>query len=239
MGVIFKYKYYKFIAAALGLYLGGILGGISAFFLVRELIDHKDGRLDILELSLLRLCSLMIKADGYIDDEEVKLVRNFFINKFGENKSNELFKALKKSPPIPNNLDDILQTIKSRIEPSGLYVIIQFLYAISVSDGHLAVSEDEFIFRVGKKLGFTVNALNEIRSQFIEVDMGNESTHNSKYLKILGLPKDASLEDIKKAYRRLAKEYHPDRLVGVNDTIKKIAEEKFREISDAYQNLIH
>jgi DnaJ like chaperone protein len=42
---------------------------------------------------------------------------------------------------------------------------------------------------------------------------------------------------IKKAFRRLAKEYHPDKLVGVNETIKKIAEEKFREIREAYDYL--
>jgi curved DNA-binding protein CbpA len=44
-------------------------------------------------------------------------------------------------------------------------------------------------------------------------------------------------EEIKKAFRRLAKEYHPDKLVGVNETIKKIAEEKFREIREAYDYL--
>jgi len=50
------------------------------------------------------------------------------------------------------------------------------------------------------------------------------------YYKVLGLDKGASLEDIKKAYRKLALKYHPDR----NPTDKKRAEEKFKEISEAY-----
>ena len=241
MGYTFNYKYYKFVAAAAGLYLGGILGGIGAFLLVRELIDNKDEGVDVLELSLLRLSSLMIKADGHIDKQEILIVRNFFSKKFGEKKANILFKELKKSPPIPNNIDEILNVIKSRIEPNGLYTIIQFMYAISVSDGHLAVSEDEFIFKVGKKLGFTISRLNDIRNQFVEKEEKTKSSFSdpkkAAYIKKLGLNGNPTKEEIKKAYRKLAKEYHPDKLVGVSETIKKIAEEKFREIQEAYEFL--
>lgn len=240
MGYSFNYKYYKYVAAAAGFYFGGIIGGVSAFLLVRELIDNNDEGVDILELSLLRLSSLMIKADGHVDKEEIKLVRGFFFKRFGQTKATRLFKELKKSPPIPNNLDDILHVIKSRMEPSGLYTIIQFLYAISIADGHLAVSEDEFIFKVGKKLGFTIRRLNDIRSQFVENEKkasAKSSPQKAAYLSKLGLRGNPSKEEIKKAYRKLAKEYHPDKLVGVNETIKKIAEEKFREIQEAYEYL--
>lgn len=240
MGYTFSYKYYKFVGAAAGLYFGGILGGISAFFLVRELIDYKDVGVDMLELSLLRLSSLMIKADGHVDNEEIKVVRAFFFESFGTDKATRLFKELKKSPPIPSNLDDILSVIKSRLEPSKLYSIIQFLYAISIADGHLAVSEDEFIFKIGKKLGFTIKRLNDVRNQFIQTDASAKTNDSIKlsHLNKLGLSGNPTKEEIKKAFKRLAKEYHPDKLVGVNETIKKIAEEKFREIREAYDYLI-
>jgi DnaJ like chaperone protein len=175
VGYSFDYKYFKFVAAAAGLYLGGVLGGISAFFLVREIVDNADGGVDVLELSLLRLSSLMIKADGHVDNEEIKVVRTFFFQSFGNEKATRLFKELKKSPPIPSNLDDILNVIKSRLEPNKFYSIIQFLYTISIADGHLAVSEDEFIFKVGKKLGFTIKRLNDIRNQFVEPEKSSNS----------------------------------------------------------------
>ena len=239
MGFTFNYKYFKFVAAVTGFYLGGILGGISAFLLVREIIDNADYGVDILELSLLRLSSLMIKADGHIDDEEIKVVRAFFFKSFGNEKANKLFKELKKSPPIPSNIDEILGVIKARLEPTKLYSIIQFLYTISIADGHLAVSEDEFIFNVGKKLGFTIKRLNDIRNQFVEPEKSSSSKSSvkSSHLNKLGLSGNPTQEEIKKAFRRLAKEYHPDKLVGVNETIKKIAEEKFREIREAYDYL--
>jgi DnaJ like chaperone protein len=238
LGYSFNYKYFKFIASIAGFYWGGILGAVSAFFLVKELIDNKDEGVDVLELSLLRLSSLMIKADGIVDKNEIVFVQEFFKRKFGNQKASKLFKELKNNPPIPSSLDAILNVIKTRVEPSGLYVIIQFLYSISISDGVLSVSEDEFIFNVGKKLGFTVSRLNEIRSQFVVNEKQNNSSNfNANHLKTLGLNSGATKEEIKKAYRRLAKEYHPDKLVGVNETIKKIAEEKFREITEAYELL--
>lgn len=237
MGYSLNYKLYKYIAAIGGLYFGGFLGGISAFLLVREIIDNKDENVDILELSLLRLSSLMIKADGIVDENEIAYVRAYFQKQFGSEKAKRLFRELNNNPPIPSGIDDILSVIKTRIEPAGLYGIIQFLYSISISDGVLSVSEDKFIFDIGKKLGFTIKRLNEIRSQFVEEKSTKKSNHNTKYLKLLGLNNDASIEEVKKAYKRLAKEYHPDKLVGVNETIKKIAEDKFKEINEAYRIL--
>ena len=49
------------------------------------------------------------------------------------------------------------------------------------------------------------------------------------YYEVLGVGKDASADDIKKAYRRMAMKYHPDRNPG-----DKVAEEKFKEIGEAY-----
>ena len=55
---------------------------------------------------------------------------------------------------------------------------------------------------------------------------------NKDYYNILGIKKDAKADEIKKAYRRLARKYHPD--VNPND---KASEEKFKEVQEAYDIL--
>ena len=63
------------------------------------------------------------------------------------------------------------------------------------------------------------------------------TTDKSKYYSILGVSRGASQDEIKKAYRKLAKEHHPDRFVNSSESEKKYHENKMKEINDAYENL--
>ncbi len=55
---------------------------------------------------------------------------------------------------------------------------------------------------------------------------------------VLNVPKDASQEDIKKAYRELANKYHPDKVLHLGDEFRKLAEQRFKEIEEAYRQLM-
>ena len=57
------------------------------------------------------------------------------------------------------------------------------------------------------------------------------------YYDILGVPHTASTEDIKKAYRKLAQDFHPDKLAGIPPAVAKLAEEKFKDVQEAYEIL--
>ena len=66
---------------------------------------------------------------------------------------------------------------------------------------------------------------------------GTYTSNRSKYYRILGVKDGASQEEIKKAYRQLAKEHHPDKFVNASDSEKKFHENKMKEINEAYENL--
>ena len=56
------------------------------------------------------------------------------------------------------------------------------------------------------------------------------------YYEVLGVPKDADDATLKKAYRTLAKKYHPD--ANVNNPLADLAEEKFKEVQQAYEQIM-
>lgn len=234
--MIVGYKYFKFFAAVGGWIYGGFFGAIGAYFLTLELIDKKYNKPFVYELCLLKLCSLLIKADGRIEDTEVQAVRLFFRKIFGEQKAAQLFKEIKNRSDIPDRPEEIVRIIRDVLEPQKYYVILEFLFSLAAVDGNIAVEEEELIFKIGYAFGFDKDKLLELKRLFFSKTHSNTTSEDklSRAFEILGLEPSATVEEIKKAYRRLSMEYHPDRLTGVSDSLKKLAEAKFIEIKEAY-----
>ena len=232
------YKYYQWIALVPGWVLGDFIGAVAAFFLVREIMSDKQGEIS-LELALLRLASLLIKSDGNVHKEEVKLVQQYFKKTFGPSKAKRLFKDLKNRSDIPSDVRLLSNIIKNKINPSKLYAIIQFLYGLSAADGQISNQEEEFIYNVGFSFGYSPERLNSIKNQFVKTK--NKSKKYTQEvvnaLTVLGLIGGVDKNEIKKAYRKLAKEYHPDKLSGMSEGIINLAKEKFQLIQESYEYL--
>lgn len=228
-------KYYKFVAIIPGYLLGGIIGAGAAFLLVRELMKINNSTIEY-ELVLLKLSSLLVKADGRIDENEVKYVRDFFVITFGNRKAEGLFKKLKKSD-ISSSVVVLTHLLAKTIAPAKHYSVIQFLYGVASSDGNVSQSEDDFIFTVGRSLNYSQDRINQIRNQFVNTSKKNYSKIPES-LQLLGLDETATAADIKRAYRTLAKEYHPDKLIGMSEGIINLAKQKFQEIQAANEYLI-
>ena len=73
-----------------------------------------------------------------------------------------------------------------------------------------------------------------IKSMIIKNGINN----SENWYTILGITKDATDLDVKKAYRKMAVKYHPDKLIGVSQDIKNLAEEKFLAVKDAYEQIM-
>jgi DnaJ like chaperone protein len=239
------------IGLTIGYYIGGFIGVVLGYLIVQTLLSTvletsgKTGRInDDFGLALLKLSSLLIKSDGIVQDSEKKYVKDYFIKTFGELYSKKLFKKFKEEESS-NDIDVLVNIIKKSITPSKYFTVLYYLYSIAASDGIIDSREDDFIFKIATKLGLS-SKVNFIRSQFItsnQSDYKSESNENTNSYKTaealsnLGLKEGASKEEIKIAYRKLAKEYHPDKLTGMSEGIINIAKEKFQTIASAYEYL--
>ena len=107
--------------------------------------------------------------------------------------------------------------------------LVHLLFGLSAADGHVHPLEIKTIEQISYSLGLDNNDIASLKAMFIE-------DTDSAY-KILEVSQNSSNEEIKKAYYKMAKKYHPDKVNHLGEKIKLGAEEKFRKLNKAYEQI--
>ena len=112
----------------------------------------------------------------------------------------------------------------------GRVLLIRLLFQIARSDAQgVSAGEEERIRLIASLLGLDGSAFRQVRAEFLG-DGGGA-------WEVLGLSPDAGVEEIKAAYRQLALQNHPDRVANLGPEFVKVAEEKFKAIQEAYEEI--
>jgi len=240
----------KWIGAFLGSMAYGFRGAIAGYFigyLIERLFpkaktqtrwqttggsSRKEPRITPhdFELNLLSLASLVIKADGNVNQTELDYVRRYFVQSYGKERSNATFKTFNEV--IKNrevNLARIATYVAKHTRYESRLQILHFLFGIANADGHISENEVYKINEISRFFRVTYHDFESIKAMFIK-KAGNA-------YKILEIEKTATDSEVKKAYRSMAKKYHPDKLVNLPDHMKQGADEKFRKVQEAYEQI--
>ena len=221
-------KYGKWIGAGLGLALGGPLGALFGLF-IGSMFDNiqtiaipsdggpippgQTGRGDF-TFSLTVLATAVMKADGRIMRSELDYVKTFLIRNFGIEATREAMQMIKELSTRDIPVDDLCQQIRFQMPEASKVQLLYFLFGIAKADG--TVSIDHVTFMSVKSMYY-----DDIESAY----------------QVLGIDSSASNEEIKKAYRKIAMENHPDKVGHLGEDIRKAAEEKFSRINVAYEKI--
>ncbi|NJX14131.1 TerB family tellurite resistance protein [Tamlana crocina] len=181
------------------------------------------------EVSLLILASVIIKADGSQDKRELDFVRQQFLNMYGKERANHAFKLFKNISKQNVSVRPVCLQIRQMMDHASRLQLIHFLFGIAKADGMVTESEERQIYTMAGYLGINAKDYESIKAMFYN------SSDNA--YKILEINKSASVDDIKKAYRKMAKKYHPDKVVHLGKEHQEGAEEKFRQVQAAYEQL--
>lgn len=229
------YFVFRFPGAILGFLLGSFLDNLNGGgqrdprTIFREYTQPNVSPADF-ELNLLSLCSLIIKADGQVSQKELDYVRQYFLATYGKEKANAIFRTfnevIKKREVSAQRICTYL-TQRTRYEVR--LQLLHFLFGIAQADGQTSKAEVNKLREIAGYLRVAANDFESIMAMFIK------SADNA--YKILEIDKTASDDEVKKAYRKMAKKYHPDRVVTEDEAIKKGAEEKFKEVQKAYETI--
>ncbi len=228
-------KYGKWIGAGLGWAFGGPMGAILGFAF-GTFLDVSES--DILTakgkttkgdfiVSLLTLIAAVMKADGRVLQSELTYIKKYFLQAFGTETTKDamliLRDILKRNIPVR----EVCYQIKQKMDYSSRLQLLHFLFGIANADGRIDKSEMNLIKEISFLLGISQMDIDSIQNMFLK------STDWA--YKILEVDARASDEEVKKAYRKMAMKYHPDKVSYLGEEIKQKADEKFKKINEAYE----
>ncbi len=179
---------------------------------------------------LMALSAAVMKADGKVLKSELDYVKVFFSRQFGNQFSTQHLQTLKKfldGQEIP--LQRICSDIRMRLQPEARLQLIHYLYGIAKADANVSESEVNVINTIANYFGLSNVDVDSIKNMFYR---STESDY-----KVLGVDSSASDDEIKKAYRKMAIKFHPDKVSQLGEEYQKGAQEKFQEVQNAYENL--
>ena len=188
--------------------------------------------------SLMVLSSYVIKADGKVMHSEMEMVRNFLQSSFGVEAKNQgeqimlrLFEEQKRQGRIQfrNTVAQCCEQIAMNMEYAQRLQLVSFLLAIAQADGH--VDPTEIVALRACEQGLRMQA-GDVDSMF---NLKSDSLEDA--YKVLGVSPSASDDELRKAYRRLALEHHPDRVASLGEDVRRAAEKKFQEINAAKERI--
>lgn len=240
-----KIQFGKFLGGGLGWALGGPLGGILGFALGAA-FDAASGTIKDdgqthytsaspnshvgdFTASLLVLSAAVMKSDGRVLKSELDFVKQFLTKNFGQHNAQQQLLLLKEILTQNIPLHDVCNQIKHYMPHSERLQIVHYLFGISQADNHIHESEIRTIHTIANYLGISAADFNALKAMYIK---DTESDY-----KILEIEKTATDEEVKKAYRKMAVKFHPDKVAALGEEVQKAANEKFQKVQQAYENI--
>lgn len=206
---------------------------------------RNTGSVEDLNAALLVLMAAVMKADGNVQKSELEYVKKFLLQNYGEDKAKQLLLKLRDVVKQDIPVLDVCRQIKFNTDYTTRYHMVDFLFGIAASDNQILGSEQNILLTISNALGLNSGDYASIYARHVDYGYSGSSSSSSSSrssytkdpYKVLGLTKNATDDEVKKAYRRLAMKYHPDKVEGLGEDMKKNAEAQFREINEAYEQI--
>ena len=242
------------IGAIIGLAIGSAFdkGGKSIFDTEHENNPTKKQRTQRGDFSaaLIVVSAAVMNADGKILKSELDFVKRFFVKNFGEEVAKEKIKVLGEVLKQEIPIDDVARQIKFHMRIAEKRLLLQYMFGIALADGEIAQSELLMIKRISDGIGINPYEFRSMQAMFMG-QQGETNGNRSKYYntkkhhgpslatcyEILGVPSKANDTELKKAYRKLAIKYHPDKVAHLGEDHMQAAEDKFQKVQEAYDKI--
>lgn len=244
----------KALGAALGLVSGGLIGSLIGAF-AGHMVDKKvgDGATvgqvqQLFFRTTFRFMGRLAKADGRVSEaaiaaasqvmQQIRLTpsqRQVAIDYFNQG----------KDPHI--NLDGDLQQLRALLQaqPNLMQLFFEIQLSVAYADGELSSNEKKWLEHLRTALGVSQAQFEVIHSRVLAGMTGRHTNHDAaaqlrNAYAVLGLAASCDDAELKKTYRKLMSQHHPDKLIakGLPEEMMTLAKEKTQQIQTAYDLIL-
>lgn len=238
----------KWILGGLGFVVGGPIGALIGVF-IASMFDESKNTLNNTEsartmnygrrratqgdisVSIIVLLACVIKADGRVLKAEINYIKPFLLRTFGEEQAKQALALLKQL--LNEHIDPVAvsRQMAQYINYSTRLELVRLLLEVSNSDGDIAPQELNVIEIIATNMAVQQADYHSLLALY-----QRHKDVNWAYT-ALEISPSATNDEVKKAYRRMAMKYHPDKVANAGEEIRKQATEKFRGINEAYEHI--
>jgi DnaJ like chaperone protein len=232
VGVVGGWAFARWEGAFAGLILGGFVDQLMSSPGDRSGIrfNVSTGPVNDFNYTLLALSAAVMQSDGKTTRSELDYVRSFFLRQFGEEKTRENLLTLRDLLKKNISVEMICIPLRQSMPYGNKVQLLRYLFGIANADGSFTAPEESIINRIAQLLGVSI-------ADYRSVVGGYSPSNKDAAYETLGITSNATEEEIKKAYRAMALKYHPDKVGHLGEDIRSEAEEKFKKIQAAYEDI--
>lgn len=193
---------------------------------------------------LMLLSGSVMKADGAATKAELEAVKEFLRANFTEEEGKDALQMLKKILAANYNYRDVCRQIRTRLNYSGKLELVHLLFKIASADNDISQPEINMIYEMCSLMGVSDADYASIKAAYRAYTNsssgGQQSTSQrtmtmAEAYSILEIESSATDDEVKRAYRRMAMKYHPDKVNTLGEQVRRSATEKFKKVGEAYQ----
>jgi len=243
---------FEFLGIALFAVLFLALTGIAAFwaftfYIKRQISAYEKSQTETHNTFVYLLINILVKIaqiDGRVTRDEVKTIRHFFQYNlhYSQNQLLWVKELIKEAMASTVSIESLLEEFRQKFAYEPRLILLELIYQVLYSNETVSEEELQLARNIGGYLGISAYDQRSTEAKYQAgyrrgPDEPAGAAQEEKYYATLGLSPGADFAEIKAAYRKLSMKYHPDKVGHLGAEFKKVAEEKMKEINNAYEYL--
>ncbi len=190
-----------------------------------------------------------MKADGKIMRSELDFVKRFFSEQFGADHAQQQILELRELLKQDIAIKEVCTEIRDHMDYHLRLQLLHCLFGLANADDQMGKQEQDMIYDIAMHMGINFKDYESLKAMFMFGGYGGQQQYSnaggqqrsrsnqmntSSAYKILEIEENVEDDSVKKAYRKMAIKYHPDKVASLGESHVKAATEKFQKVQEAY-----